>query len=262
MSDKKESTSEPSREATILAQIFGGKPADYAPPPKREEIEAESDWLTSTNSGAMLYFLQPRTTHRRKPLLFGVACCGRIWDHIINPQLREVVDVAERFADGDASDRELRRVTKAVRDVTKGEWTGVCWEAVTCLIHREGHPIGPANGVNKYAPMAKCGADNNVFTAEGVAIREAEKQAHATLIREVFTNPFRPVSFSAEWRTSDVLLLAEGIYAERAFDRMPILADALQDAGCDNEDILIHLRDANAEHVRGCWALDLILGKE
>ena len=81
-------------------------------------------------------------------------------------------------------------------------------------------------------------------------------------IREVFGNPFRPVTVHPAWRTSDVLLLAQGIYAERAFDRMPILADALQDAGCDNEDILAHLRDVNATHVRGCWALDLVLGKE
>jgi hypothetical protein len=58
------------------------------------------------------------------------------------------------------------------------------------------------------------------------------------------------------------MLLAQGVYDERAFDRMPILADALQDAGCDNTDILSHLRDANVTHVRGCWALDLVLGKE
>jgi hypothetical protein len=63
------------------------------------------------------------------------------------------------------------------------------------------------------------------------------------------------------WRTSDVMALAAGIYEERAFERMPILADALQDAGCDSDDILNHLRDPNATHVRGCWALDLVLGK-
>ncbi|WP_439626966.1 hypothetical protein [Gemmata sp.] len=62
------------------------------------------------------------------------------------------------------------------------------------------------------------------------------------------------------WLTSDVLALARGIYAERAFDRMPILADALQDAGCDNEDVLTHCRDASAPHVRGCWVVDLVLG--
>jgi hypothetical protein len=63
------------------------------------------------------------------------------------------------------------------------------------------------------------------------------------------------------WRTADVLLLARGIYEERAFDRMPILADALQDAGCDNEDILAHCRDANTPLARGCWVVDLVLDK-
>jgi hypothetical protein len=84
----------------------------------------------------------------------------------------------------------------------------------------------------------------------------------ADVFREVLGYPFRTGYFSPEWRTSDVMLLSNGTYAERAFDRMPILADALQDAGCDNEALLEHLRDADATHVRGCWALDLVLGKE
>jgi hypothetical protein len=82
------------------------------------------------------------------------------------------------------------------------------------------------------------------------------------LLRDIFGNPFRPVTFNPAWRTSDVLLLAQGIYDERAFDRMLILADALQDAGCDNEDILSHCRDVKQTHVRGCWVVDLVLGKE
>jgi hypothetical protein len=73
--------------------------------------------------------------------------------------------------------------------------------------------------------------------------------------------PFREVLVSPEWLTSDVLALARGIYAEKAFDRMPILADALQDAGCDNDELLSHCRHENWEHVRGCWALELVLGK-
>jgi hypothetical protein len=100
--------------------------------------------------------------------------------------------------------------------------------------------------------------------ANGLAIRAdaREKTRRANLLRELFCNPFRPVTFNPSWRTSDVLLLAQGISDQRAFDRMPILADALQDAGCDNEDILNHCRDANATHVRGCWVVDLVLGKE
>ena len=86
--------------------------------------------------------------------------------------------------------------------------------------------------------------------------------AQSQLLRDIFGNPFHPVIFDPNWRTSTAIALARGIYDERAFDRLPILADALQDAGCENEDILNHLRDPNATHVRGCWALDLVLGKE
>lgn len=88
-----------------------------------------------------------------------------------------------------------------------------------------------------------------------------EYAAQAGLIREVFGNPFRPVAIDPNWLTSTVVALAEGIYADRAFDRMPILADALQDAGCANDDILHHCRDNSQVHVRGCWVIDLLTGR-
>jgi hypothetical protein len=78
-------------------------------------------------------------------------------------------------------------------------------------------------------------------------------------IREIFPNPFvAPPRFDPAWLTSTVVALARGSYDERAFDRMPILADALQDAGCDNEELLKHCR-GHGVHVRGCWAVDLCL---
>ncbi len=87
-------------------------------------------------------------------------------------------------------------------------------------------------------------------------------EATAVLAREVFGNPFRPVVFSPMWRTDTALSLARGMYESRDFGAMPILADALQDAGCDNEDVLNHCRDDKQVHVRGCWVVDLVLGKE
>lgn len=81
------------------------------------------------------------------------------------------------------------------------------------------------------------------------------------IIHEIYGNPFRSVVVEASWLTTDARLLAGGIYTDRAFDRMPILADALQDAGCDNDDILNHCRGPGP-HVRGCWVIDLVLGKE
>jgi hypothetical protein len=80
------------------------------------------------------------------------------------------------------------------------------------------------------------------------------------LLRCVAGDPFRPVACDPGWRTADVVSLARGIYDERAFDRLPILADALQDAGCDNADVLGHCRGPGP-HVRGCWVVDLVLGK-
>ncbi len=83
----------------------------------------------------------------------------------------------------------------------------------------------------------------------------------APLIYDSFGNPFRPVACSPSLRTDTTMSLARGLYESREFRAMPILADALQDAGCDNDEILNHCRDANATHVRGCWVLDLVLEK-
>jgi hypothetical protein len=82
------------------------------------------------------------------------------------------------------------------------------------------------------------------------------------LLRDIFGNPFRPVTFDAAWRTSTAVALANQMYESRDFGAMPILADALQDAGCTSEDVLNHCRDAKQVHVRGCWVVDLVLGKE
>jgi hypothetical protein len=83
----------------------------------------------------------------------------------------------------------------------------------------------------------------------------------AGLLRDLFGNPFRPPTLDLRWRTSDVLGIVRGIYEDRAFERMPILADALMDAGCEQEAIIGHCR-CDSRHVRGCWVLDALLGKE
>src|SRR5262249_31790831 len=82
------------------------------------------------------------------------------------------------------------------------------------------------------------------------------------MLRDIFGNPLRPVAFDHAWRTDTAVTLAKGMFESRDSSAMPILADALQDAGCENDDILNHCRDANGIHVRGCWVVDLVLGKE
>jgi hypothetical protein len=91
---------------------------------------------------------------------------------------------------------------------------------------------------------------------------DGELASQSGLIRDIFGNPFRPASCSESWRTDSAVALARQMYDSRDFGAMPILADALQDAGCDNEDILAHCRDPKQVHVRGCWVVDLVLGKE
>jgi hypothetical protein len=89
----------------------------------------------------------------------------------------------------------------------------------------------------------------------------AEGQAALrSLAHCVFGNPFRPVAFDPAWRTPTAVALAEGMYDDRDFAAMPVLADALQEAGCDNADVLDHCRSGGG-HVRGCWVVDLVLGR-
>jgi hypothetical protein len=99
-----------------------------------------------------------------------------------------------------------------------------------------------------------CSKDEN-------AVWDAEGTDAGRIMRDIFGNPFRPVSFSPSWRSDTAIALAKQMYESRDFGAMPILADALQDAGCDSEDVLNHCRNASATHVRGCWVVDLVLGK-
>ena len=88
-----------------------------------------------------------------------------------------------------------------------------------------------------------------------------ESAAQVKMVHCIFGNPFRPVTFDPDWRTTTAIQLAQQMYDSRDFSAMPILADALQDAGCDHADILDHCRGPGP-HVRGCWVVDLVLGKE
>ena len=89
---------------------------------------------------------------------------------------------------------------------------------------------------------------------------EALRRQVLARIHDIFGNPFHPITFLAEWRTSTVTTLAQTMYDSRDFSAMPILADALMDAGCDNDEILQHCRGPGP-HVRGCWVGDECLSK-
>jgi hypothetical protein len=95
--------------------------------------------------------------------------------------------------------------------------------------------------------------------ARSAVLHERDEQpTQLAFLRDVVFNPFRPVYFSPKWRTDTAVLLAQQMYDARDFSAMPILADALQDAGCDHLHILDHCRDPNQVHVRGCWVVEMV----
>jgi hypothetical protein len=156
------------------------------------------------------------------------------------------VEVAERFADGQATATELQATRDArLPGMSDEEWSrGYLFHYLTGEDTREVFTcwqIGP-----------------NIGRERGLGWR-TQVLALGSIVRCIFGNPFRRVSLDPSWLTSTVVKLAEGMYESRDFAAMPILADALQDAGCDSADILDHCR--GGPHVRGCWVVDLVLGK-
>jgi hypothetical protein len=224
----------------------------------------EAEWLACTDPEAMLLFLRGRVSDR-KLRLFACACCRRIRELLPDEQSRSALDTAERFADGLASPEKLRAARDAAyRSYVEfpdhdeaGEFRG--WESASaavagaCWTGTESREMGLFDTVNNAYGLGCLSTGRR----DGV---EIELQRQCRSLRDIFGNPFRPVSLDPAWLTPQVLDLAQSIYDERAFDRMPRLADALETSGCDNAEILNHCRGPGP-HVRGCWVIDLVLGK-
>ncbi len=209
----------------------------------------EDDWLTCPNPMRMLEFIQ-RKASARKLRLLGCASCRHIWQLLTDDRSRQAVEVAERYADGDASCEELQFAEQAAQDAARSQPSGIGWFAA----------MAAKMVAAKRLPIQLILPRTPPVSEQSPKFTELQKQK-CKLFLEVFGNPFRPVTVTPSWLTPTVLALADGIYSDRAFDHMPILADALQDAGCDNEDVLNHCRRPG-EHVRGCWVVDLLLAKQ
>lgn len=212
----------------------------------------EKKWLQAFEPYDLITsaFLHKSWTHPRAPRLLACAVCRLVWDQIEDRRSRNAIEVAEQFADGKAT---LKALTAAHR------------EARTA--YQETRPRAPDRWL--FSTAAEAARTKNIMSAmESVVMTISgsdEDAFHAlvmSMIHDVFDRRlFRPPTFDSSWRTSTVLSLANGIYQEKAFDRLPILADALMEAGCEDADILNHCR-ATQLHIRGCWALDLALGRD
>jgi hypothetical protein len=218
----------------------------------------EMEWLASDTPIPMLQWLTPRyrTKNRyvyRTALLFGLACFERVLGYSGNAE-NWILRRAEELAD-DIPDVEPHITAPHVYELRSHSSTR------SILLLLEPKPqLSPVAIATEAAEIGR----RKLRDFSGASSEELIRPIYAVqakILRDIIGNPFHRIVFDPAWLTSDVTLLARGIYDTRAFERMPILADALQDAGCDNEDILTHCRDANASHVRGCWVVDLVLGK-
>jgi hypothetical protein len=222
----------------------------------------------------MLAALRGRASDR-KLRLFVAACCRRVWHLLTDDRSRGAVEAQERYADGAAPAHELRAAQSAALAAAESD-ESVGAPASAKFAAAEAGFGAPARGRARATLEAEAGAyDAAKFAAEAAGLdgpgrdrpggwhagRDAEQGAQGDLLRDLFGNPFRPGSADPSWLTPTAVALAQTIYADRAFDRLPLLADALMDAGCDSEDILTHCRSAGP-HVRGCWVVDLVLGLE
>lgn len=228
----------------------------------------EEQWLNSEDLESMGWFLAAKG-NRRKVALFACACCRQLWDELKSDEIRACLAAAERCADG------------AIRPRTAGVWwRRACTARAKALAsphstaERIAHDcvvkavVSPEQGYVHGQIVDGILARTGVYSAvdERLREREAITRRVVVLLRDVAGNPFRPPIFAASCLNNTVRSLAGTAYDDRLLPsghldtmRLAVLSDAIEEAGGGSE-ILTHLRDPGP-HVRGCWALDAILGR-
>ncbi len=226
----------------------------------------EAEWLAATDPSPMLGFLNG-TASDRKLRLLTVAASQHI-RHLLPKRASVAAGVLELYADGLISTAKYREAWSDA-DIESRMCAQDPPDATTYAVESVLISDPPTTTSVEYALSTAtfafgCAAAENVAEQDYDSVVESGRlraaNEHCCFIRCVFGNPFRSVAVQSSWLTSTVLELARQMYESRDFSPMPILADALQDAGCDSDDILNHCRGAGP-HVRGCWVVDLILGK-
>jgi hypothetical protein len=223
----------------------------------------EAEWLAGGDVRVMLRSLRGRAGDR-KLRLFACACWQRLRHLLQDGHLRWFLGLLEAHADGLVPPQELWAARQAA------------WVALRSL--RQGPPAAETREELAARRLVRWGAHLNAWTAaveagrtaRGVAARigewaaAAETKFQCDLLHEVFGNPFRRATVDPSWLAWEggtVPRLAGAVYEGRTFDQLPILGDALEEAGCTDVDVLAHCRQQPGAHVRGCWVLDLVLGR-
>ena len=237
----------------------------------------EAEWLMCENPLAPLAFVAARATDRKRRL-FLCACCARVLEGTPThrrffrgdypgcfQKLERALSVVEQFAEGFVGSDALAEARRDAEDSVYvppsfdyGGESGLDYEAAAVVAVAVEHPVAE----DVIAACWRATDSQSAPTSGGEGSRRTEEARwQAMVLRDVFGDPFRQIAFSPQGRTSTAVSLAAQMYQSRDFGAMPILADALQDAGCDAEEVLAHCRGPGL-HVRGCWVVDLVLGKE
>jgi hypothetical protein len=244
----------------------------------KETRVTEAEWLAATDPWTVLNSVEGKVSDRKLRLV-AVACCRRVWSLLSESPGRVAVEVAERHADGTAGDDELqtacadaRSAADESRTIVDRRYLEMAWDDPRAIRAEAIHYLASACVRAAYPrglTFAAAATWSHVST--GVAMTLSNKEAHAVeesvligLVRDIVGNPFRSTATVGpelkSWCDGAIPKLAGDIYDRRCFEQIPLLADALEDAGCTDAELLGHLRSPGP-HVRGCWALDLVLGK-
>ena len=238
----------------------------------------EQEWLECTEPTPMVEFLGSKASERKSRLL-ACAYCRRAWGILRDIRSKEANEVAERYADGQAGEEERSLAMDIASAAQQTLWDEFRSSAfidrqeefkatreleVACAVWRTCLP-SQAYANDEVVGLPPRQVAYAIGGRKGFA---SEAAVQSSVLHDIFGNPFRPITINPIWLTLTVLTLAQSAYDERIMPsgeldpaRLAVLSDALEEVGCDNNDILNHLRGPGP-HVRGCWVLDLLLGKE
>jgi hypothetical protein len=196
----------------------------------------------------------------RRLRLFACGCCRQVWPLLDNPRTRLAVALAERRADGQASEEE---VLPAPRSTAGLSTVAVAWAAeAVAVLTAWGTDLTEWGALNTVHVVAEHAA-RALRDVAGVMTWTAARRRQSALLFDILGKLDQPIALNPrwlDWNDGTLRRMADTIYREHRFADMPILGDALEEAGCDRVDLLAHCREY-VEHARGCWLVDAIRAK-
>lgn len=221
----------------------------------------EEQWRSCVSPEAMLHYLSDRASPR-KLRLYAIGCCRRIWHLLTDDRCRHAVELAQRFVDGRAAANDLAAAERVVASVAR------VWGDIGSSVARATFALGGAawatTRTSAWLSAWDAAWDARMAARDFIPGTDWERERvwQAGLLHDLFGNPFVPIEIDPVWlafHDGVVPKLARVIYEEDRFGDLPILADALEEAGCTRSDLLEHCR-GRKPHYRGCWVIDALLG--